>query len=56
MDGHYHEITQFAVGDLTKEQAEQIELAMSAAMVFAIMERLRGNTSFTRPTTKIEPM
>jgi hypothetical protein len=56
MDRHFSEITQVAFHGLTEEQKQRVDLALSAAMFFAILERLTGNSSFIGPAAKIEPM
>jgi hypothetical protein len=56
MERHFSEITQIAFRGLTEEQRERVERALSTAMLYGILERLSGNSSFIGPATRIEPM
>jgi hypothetical protein len=56
MERHFSQITQIAFIGLTDEQRTRVDRALSAAMLYAILERLSGNTSFIGPAVRIEPM
>jgi hypothetical protein len=56
MERHFSQITQIAFLGLTDEQRERVSHALSAAMDYAILERLSGNSSFIGPASKFTPL
>jgi hypothetical protein len=56
MERHFSQITQIAFLGLTDEQRKRVDLALAAAMHYAILERLSGNGAFIGPAARIEPI
>lgn len=50
------DIVRYAIRGLNEEQAKRVEMALEATLLYGVLERLSGNSKFTGPPAKIEPL
>ena len=56
MDQEFYTLFRLASHGLNAEQIQRMEIAVNAAMLLGVLERLRGNSQFGGPAPRLQPL
>jgi hypothetical protein len=56
MDRDYNALFRLATRGFNEQQVERVQVALSAALLLGVLERLYGNSSLTGPASRLAPL